>query len=142
MAKIIGIKIIIVTITDRVKPILWITLIRLRSKKIEPTIAKMIAPTGGPSWNAPVNPSISIGELMKKIAPNWIRKLIATHFIFVRYSAFVRIKPSFNRKISAIINTALKMSSSYSPKGLIPIWSILNNITITFSRVISINNQS
>jgi hypothetical protein len=121
MARIIGIKIIIVTIKDRFKPILWITLIRLRSKKIEPTIAKMIVPTGGPSRKAPVNPSISIGELMKKIAPNWIRKLIVTHFIFVRYSDFVRNKPSFNRKISAIINTALMISSSYSPKGLIPV---------------------
>lgn len=131
----IGTRIVTVTKKDFFKPILWITLMRLKSKKVEPTIARMINPGGGPpppeveepSEKAPVKPSISIGELIKNIAPNWIRKLIPTHFILVRYSAFIRNNPNFNINISATIKTTLRIISSYSLMKLKP-WRIIKNI--------------
>jgi hypothetical protein len=43
---------------------------RLKSKKIDPTIARMINPIGGGPSKVPVNPNISKGELIKNIAPN------------------------------------------------------------------------
>ena len=128
IAKIIGTKIKNATITDRLMPILCNTLITFMSINNESNIIGIIIPGSGPSSKAPVIPIKNVGKLIKKMTPNWIKKLIATHFKFRFVCALVIIKPIFRIKISAINNTAIAMSGIYSSIKGVSSWNIISII--------------
>ena len=115
---------------ERTIPGLWIILIRFKSINIEKNTNGIIIPGSGPrSSNSPLIASKNIGRQMRKIKPNWIKKLIATHFIFLFDWALVITKSSFKRKISPI-SKAAKI-----PRILTPFTLRANIISIIFSSI-------
>jgi len=129
--KTIGRIIINTTNNERLRPTWCMTLIIFKSINVQSIIIGMIT-SGAPS-NFPEKPNKNKGELIKKITPNWIRKLTATHFILVLSRALVIVNPNFNNKISPPAKAAIRIRSIVPSSRGPPIWNKFNNISISIT---------
>lgn len=116
----------------RFMPILWNTLMMLRSINNPKHINPIIKPISGPSFMPPVKLVKNMGTMMKNTAPAWMHALAITHLNSLFTSALVMTNPIFKMGIHDPIirlNTIPAYIKGTNSSGAPKSW---NNKSITY----------